>query len=91
MAIDSPRELTAENLRLWAAAYLAHLLDRPAAEIDLYSALSEFGLDSMDAVVMAGEMEEHFGVEIDPATFLREATLGELIAELAPLAGREGR
>jgi hypothetical protein len=31
-------------------------------------------------VVMAGEMEEHFAVELDPAMFLEEATtLGELL------------
>ena len=88
--MDVPRNLTPENARLWACAYLAHLLDRPAAEIDLFRPLSEYGLDSVDAVVMAGEMEDHFGVEIDPATFLREATLGELISELKPLTGEGG-
>ena len=88
--MDVPRSLTPENARLWARAYLAHLLNRPDGEIDLYQPLSEYGLDSVDAVVMAGEMEAHFGIEIDPATFLREATLGELIAELEPLARREG-
>jgi hypothetical protein len=28
---------------------------------------------------MAGEMEDHFQFEIDPAVFLRQASLGELI------------
>ena len=88
--MDVPRNLTPDNARNWARAYLAHLLARPLEEIDLFRPLSEYGLDSVDAVVMAGEMEAHFGVQIDPATFLREATLGELIAELEPLAGREG-
>jgi acyl carrier protein len=88
--MDVPRELTPENARRWACAYLAHLLDRPAGEIDLFRPLSEYGLDSVDAVVMAGEMEEHFGVEIDPATFLRQASVGELITELGSLAGSKG-
>jgi acyl carrier protein len=42
--------------------------------------LADYGLDSMDGVVMAGQMEEHFGVEIDPATFLRPEPVGVLIA-----------
>lgn len=77
-----PREFSAQNLRRWASAYLAHLLDQPEERIDLYRGLTDYGLDSMDAVVMAGELEEHFGIEIDPALFLREASLGALIGEL---------
>jgi len=78
-----PRELNAANARRWAKAYIAHLLGKPDAEIDLFQPFTRYGLDSMDAVVMAGEMEEHFAVEIDPALFLQEAaTLGELLAQL---------
>jgi acyl carrier protein len=76
-----PRELNGDNARLWAKAYLAHLLARPEGEIDLYRPFTDYGLDSMDAVVMVGEMEAHFRQELDPATFLQEATsLGEIIA-----------
>jgi acyl carrier protein len=76
-----PRELNGENARRWAKAYLGHLIGRAEGEIDLFRPFSDYGLDSMDAVVMAGEMEEHFAAEIDPALFLQESmTLGELIA-----------
>ncbi len=77
---DLPRDPTAQNARRWAIAYLAHLLDLPADEIDLMRGLVDYGLDSMDAVVMAGQMEEHFGVEIDPATFLRPEPVDVVIA-----------
>ena len=77
-----PRELNADNVNRWATVYLAHLVGRPEPEIDLFRPFSDYGLDSMDAVVMAGEMEEHFQVEIAPALFLQEAaTLGEVIRE----------
>jgi acyl carrier protein len=77
-----PRELNVENAGRWARAYLGHLLGRPEAEVDLYRPFNDYGLDSMDAVVMVGEMEEHFGAELDPALFLQETTtLGELIAQ----------
>jgi|SRR4051812_379841 acyl carrier protein len=75
-----PRELNGENARRWALAYVAHLVNKPVGEVDLYRPFSDYGLDSLDAVVMAGEMEEHFAVELDPAMFLEEATtLGELL------------
>jgi len=76
-----PREMNGANVRRWATAYIAHLIARPPAEVDLFRPFSDYGLDSMDAVVMAGEMEEHFAIEIDPALFLQESSsLGELIA-----------
>jgi acyl carrier protein len=77
-----PRELNAANAARWARAYLAHLLGKAEADVDLFRPFSSYGLDSMDAVVMVGEMEEHFAAELDPAMFLQEATsLGELIAQ----------
>jgi acyl carrier protein len=83
-----PREPTAENARAWAVAYLAYVLNLPAAEVDLMRGLADYGLDSMDAVVMAGEMEVHFGIDIDPALFLRPEPVGLLIAEFGrPMDG----
>jgi acyl carrier protein len=76
-----PREMNGPNVRRWATAYIAHLVGRAEGDVDLYRPFSDYGLDSMDAVVMAGEMEEHFAMEIDPGLFLQETTtLGELIA-----------
>ncbi len=74
-----PRQPTPQNLRRWCTAYLAHILALPESGIDLYRGLGEYGLDSMDAVVMAGELEDHFQLEIDPAVFLRQDSLGALI------------
>ena len=35
-SLDLPRALTAENLRRWARAYLGHMLDLPADQVDLF-------------------------------------------------------
>jgi acyl carrier protein len=75
-----PREFTAENARRWTVAYLAYLHAQPQEKIDLFRPLADYGLDSVDAVLMTGELEEHFGIELDPALFLRKATLGEILA-----------
>ena len=52
-----------------------------ASDIDLGKTLGQFGLDSVDAVIMAGELEEHFGVELDPgAIFAFDTVQGMLEA-----------
>jgi len=84
---DLPRDPTPENGQRWAIAYLAHLLNLPQDQIDLLRGFADYGLDSMDAVVMAGEMEAHFGIDIEPALFLRAEPIGVLIAEFGVGAG----
>jgi acyl carrier protein len=70
-----PRERTLGNARRWTAAYLGHILGVAPAQIELTQSIAAYGIDSVDTVVMAGAMEEHFQVEIDAALFLNDATL----------------
>ncbi len=49
------------------------------------STLESLGLDSSDAVVLAMEIEEATGVEIDVGIFLRFETIGEAADEIARL------
>jgi acyl carrier protein len=58
---------------------------RPPDEIDLDKDLADLGLDSVDAVLMAGEMEQAFGIEIDPAEALRHPTVEAMLAFYEPL------
>jgi acyl carrier protein len=62
--------------------HIADLLDIPAAEIDAARDLAEYGLDSADAVLMAGALEEILGREVDPAILLRNRSVAAVIAEL---------
>jgi acyl carrier protein len=63
------------TVRDWVVRYLAELLQISPRDIDLGKSLGDFGLDSVDAVIMAGELEEHFGVEIDPSVVFEFDTL----------------
>jgi acyl carrier protein len=67
------------NVRSWMLGYLARLLEIDERDIDLGKSLGDFGLDSVDAVIMAGELEEHFGVEIDPNVVFEFDTLQEML------------
>lgn len=43
----------------------------------------ELGLDSVDAVELTGQIEERFGIEIDPALPFEERSINRLAAALA--------
>lgn len=77
-----PRERTLANARLWAAAYLGHVLDIPPEQVEFSQAVAALGLDSVDAVVMAGAMEEHFETEIDATLYLLDNSLEQALAQL---------
>ena len=59
----------------------------PASITDVTN-LESLGLDSSDAVVLAMEVEELTGLEIEVGLFLRCATVAEAAAEITTIAGR---
>jgi acyl carrier protein len=68
----APAELPLDEagLRAWMAGYVARHLGIDAAAVDTSARFDSFGLDSVEAVVMAGVMEEEFGVAVEPALLL---------------------
>ncbi|SHI43841.1 Phosphopantetheine attachment site [Roseomonas rosea] len=56
-------------LRDWMVTYISKLLDMPPGGFPTAASFAEYGLDSVEAVVMAGAMEEEFGVVVDPMQF----------------------
>jgi acyl carrier protein len=69
----------------WVSRYLARLLGIDPWNIDFSKGLSEYGLDSVDVMIMAGEFEQRFGVEIDPATFFELDTLEQMVDALGKI------
>jgi len=70
------------RLRRWVRDYLATTLGIPESEVELDRTLDSYGLDSIEAVLMAGGLEEELDVEIDPAAFLQYRTIEEMVAAL---------
>jgi acyl carrier protein len=73
-----------ERLRAWLRNHLARVLGAEPATISLDRTLGDYGLDSVDGILIAGELEEKFGIEIEPATFIRFDTFESMIVALAP-------
>lgn len=78
------------KIQAWVRDYLGRLLGRPAETIELECSLADYGVDSVDAVVMAGELEFAFDLEIDPASFLQFDTIQAMISALPRMAHNKG-
>ncbi len=51
----------------------------PSAEIESSSGLIDLGLQSTDAVLLCGEVEDHFHVELDPSSIFENETLADFV------------
>jgi acyl carrier protein len=70
---------TEERVCEWVRDHLARVLGMAPESVTIDDGLDRYGLDSIDVVLMAGELEEAFGVEIDPARFIACDSLREII------------
>lgn len=54
----------------------------PVEQIDASSNLIDLGLQSIDAVIMCGEIEDHFQVELDPSAIFQFQTVGSFVDDV---------
>jgi acyl carrier protein len=74
--------LSLQSLVEFVAGRVAERIGVEAAS-DHDGDLFELGLDSVDAVELTGEIEERFGLEIDPGLPFEERSINRLAAALA--------
>jgi hypothetical protein len=75
--------MDAAALKARIYARTAELAGVPPGLVTSETTLESAGLDSSDAVILALEAEEYLEREVDVGIFLRFATLGEAVEELA--------
>ena len=61
----------------------------PAVEIDATRTFEAIGLQSPDAVVLAAELEQLLGKEMEVDLFLRCSTVGQVLEEIAHMTNSE--
>ncbi|MFC5184959.1 acyl carrier protein [Actinomadura harenae] len=95
--MTSVPNLSSDPVLAWLTERAALYLERPPAELDPATPLQEYGLDSVYAVAFCGDIEERYGIEIEPTTAWDHPSLAALTGYLRPLlpgtarsAGREG-
>ena len=68
------------ELRRWMIDYITAVLKIDAATLSTSATFDSIGLDSVEAVVMTGVMEEHFGVEVDPELLFENPSIDAFAA-----------
>lgn len=66
----------------WCRGYLADLLAVPAAEIDPTADFDHLGVDSALAVSLLIEVEERYGIDIDPEALFENPTVTAVATHL---------
>ncbi|MGH3897840.1 MAG: acyltransferase domain-containing protein [Pseudonocardiaceae bacterium] len=80
-ALDEP------GLRRWLTAELAERLRTPEQDIDVHRPLEEYGLQSRDAVVLSGMLEDLLDRSLDPTLVFRYPTIATIAKFLARAEG----
>lgn len=61
-----PQAPSAETVQNWMADYICSVLDVQRENFPMDTNFDSFAMDSVEAVIMAGMMEEQFLVQVDP-------------------------
>lgn len=77
------QDIDGDTLRAWMIQYITTVLDLPEGKLDTSESFTTYGLDSVEAVVMAGVMEEEFRVPVDPMLFFEHHTIDDFVQTYA--------
>jgi acyl carrier protein len=61
------------------------------AKLDPASTLAQLDIGSIDMVSALFELEDRFGIEVDPATIAPDSTLSQFIAHIQAIAEASGK
>jgi acyl carrier protein len=85
--MNDPSKIDPAVLRDWMAKYICGVLGLDRATFSTAERFDVCGLDSVEAVIMAGVMEEEFQVVVDPQRFFETPSVDEFVAAFtAPAA-----
>jgi phthiocerol/phenolphthiocerol synthesis type-I polyketide synthase C len=71
-----------EAIRTWLVARIAELLRIDARDVDLHKPLANFGLNSVQAVSLSGELEDWLGTQLAPTLLYDYPTIDTIAAHL---------
>lgn len=80
---EHSRDEATQQIEAWMIAWLSHRNGLDAQDIGPETQFAEFGLDSMSALELSGEVEDWLGVELTPVVAWNYPTPAKLAAYLA--------
>ena len=66
-----------KRIQDWMIQHIGSVLDVPKDNFPVNDRFDAYGLDSVEAVIMAGLMEEEFGVPIDPMQLFEHPSVAD--------------
>ncbi|WP_371497196.1 acyl carrier protein [Kitasatospora sp. NBC_00374] len=76
-------EQVEQDIRDWLVERLSSYLSRPESEINTEMPFAEFGMDSVAALSLFGDIEEKFELYLEPAVAYEHPTVTAMAAFLA--------
>jgi acyl carrier protein len=80
--------ITAQTAQDWLVDRLAQRLNVPPSGVDVNQYFDEFELDSTEALILAGEMENWLGFQIESTAIWYHPTIAQLADHIAEEAAR---
>jgi acyl carrier protein len=74
--------MTAPDTAAFLQLRIAHYAKTDPNAVGAGDALVDLGLQSIDAVLLCGDVEDAFRIELDPATIFEHETMGSFAAEI---------
>ena len=87
---ESSPTRTAAEIQAWFVSALAKITQSAPEDIDVTIPFESFGLDSVSAVGLTGELEEWLGCSVDPMAVYDYPTIDALSQHLAEASARLG-
>jgi acyl carrier protein len=75
------------DLRAWLTERVMEYLDNPPDEIRTDVSLAEYGMDSMYALMLCGDIEDHLQITIEPTVAWDHPSIDAMVAYLQTVAG----
>jgi acyl carrier protein len=76
------RSRDAETAKTWLISYITSMIDVAIEPFPIAEPFHSYGFDSTEVVIMAGVMEEEFGVELEPAMLFENPSVEGFVAAL---------
>jgi len=81
--IAMQKPVTADQVQDWIVRRLARILDVPPATIDVDERLQNYGLESVEAVTVSGDLSDWLGRKVPPTVLWDYPTIALMAKHIA--------
>lgn len=85
----SSATMDATEIESWLRQKVAEYSEREPTSFDRDTPLADLGLDSVYALVLCGDLEDAYGIEVEPSIVWDHPTIGELAEAIGSEVSRD--